>query len=93
MVGMFAPVLDVDGQPRYVNPTLIQEIRAGEILPVNEYGAAPDGNAWPTSWLIFGPDSRTHVRGTPEMILGSWFGRPANKASNIVVPPPGVRLS
>ncbi len=90
---MFAPVLDIDGKPRYVNPTLIQEIRAGEPLSVEEYGTAPDGEAWPTSWLIFGPDSRSHVKGSPEMILGSWFGRPSNNPAKIVVPPPGVRLS
>lgn len=90
---MFAPVLNVEGVPTYVNPQLIQYIEdAKNALDVETWGTAPDGNAWPICTLWFGPDHYLTVRGTAAMVLSSWFGRPANDPQRIVVPPAGARI-
>lgn len=77
---MLAPLIGVDGQIHYVNPSLIRHMNEGVTL--EEKG--PDGNPWPTSWVIFDYEDTIHAKGTPAMILSSWFGPP--QESKIVVP-------
>lgn len=90
---MFAPVLNVEGVPTYVNPQRITHIEdSKEPLSEEAFGLAPDGKPWPCCTLHFGPEDWLTVRGTAAMVLGSWFGRPANDPQRIVVPPAGARI-
>jgi len=77
---MFAPVIRVDGEVVFVNPQLIQSMAPAE--PMEEL--APDGKPWPTTLIDFGLAKQIRVKGSPQMILTQWFGRPEN--SRIVVP-------
>ncbi len=77
---MFAPVIRVDGEIVFVNPTLIQIMAPAE--PLEQLG--PDGNPWPTTIIYFGKDESLQAKGSPQMILTQWFGQPEN--SRIVVP-------
>lgn len=90
---MFLPVIDERGTVQYVNPSNLASIQRGDELDVAEHGKAPDGNPWPTSRLWFIGGDYVVVRGTPEMILRSWFGSPGNEERpKIVTVPPGSRI-
>jgi hypothetical protein len=90
---MFLPVIDEKGVVQYVNPSNADRITRGDELSVDEHGTAPDGNPWPTSRMFFIGGNFMVCRGTPEMILRSWFGGPANEDKpKIVTVPPGARI-
>lgn len=91
---MFLPVMDERGAVQYVNPSNIVSIQRGDDLDIGLYGKAPDDGPWPTSKVWFIGGEYVVCRGTPEMILRSWFGQPGNEERpKIVTVPPGTRLS
>lgn len=74
---MFAPAIRVDGAVVFINPTLVQYIEQAE--PLTEL--APDGKQWPSCKMYLTHTLEPlHLKGSPQMILNSWFGPASNAA-------------
>ena len=94
---MFGPVIRRDGKVLMVAPGEILYFEPMDPLPEEE-GLAPDGKPWPSCRIQFKgfEGEAIHVKGTPEMILNSWFGRadnaPAPDPPRVVIPHAFVKV-